>query len=170
MHQIEWLAYVRVKGTVSWEFLLCIFHESVSHQPQSIPLRPFQIFLKICGDIRKSRCTTMHQYQRHRWQNCIWYQRHRQQICHRYQRHRRQIIPLVSLAVLILVANLSLLSMIPAAICHRYQRRQWQIATGINDTGGKFATGANNTGGKQREPLSNCWQIKLNLKKKLSIC
>ncbi len=27
-------------------------------QLQSIPLRPFQIFSKIRGDIRKSRCTT----------------------------------------------------------------------------------------------------------------
>jgi hypothetical protein len=34
------------------------FHESVSPQPQSIPSRPFQIFSKIRGDIRKSRCTT----------------------------------------------------------------------------------------------------------------
>jgi hypothetical protein len=28
------------------------------------------------------------------------------------------------------------------------QRRRWQIATGINNTGGKFATGVNDTGGK----------------------
>ena len=34
------------------------FHESVSPQPQSIPLGPFRIFSKIRGDIRKSRCTT----------------------------------------------------------------------------------------------------------------
>jgi hypothetical protein len=34
------------------------FHESVSPQPQSIPFRPFQIFSKIHGDIRESRCTT----------------------------------------------------------------------------------------------------------------
>ncbi len=34
------------------------FHESVSPQPQSIPFRLFQIFLKILGDIRESRCTT----------------------------------------------------------------------------------------------------------------
>ncbi len=34
------------------------FHQSVSPQPQSIPLGPFRIFLKIRGDIRKSRCTT----------------------------------------------------------------------------------------------------------------
>ncbi len=33
------------------------FHESAP-QPQSIPLRPFRIFSKIRGDIRKSRCTT----------------------------------------------------------------------------------------------------------------
>jgi hypothetical protein len=31
---------------------------------------------------------------------------------------------------------------------HRCQRHRWQIAAGINDTGGKFSTGINNTGGK----------------------
>jgi hypothetical protein len=31
---------------------------------------------------------------------------------------------------------------------HQYQRHRWQIATGINDTGGKFAAGNNDTGGK----------------------
>jgi hypothetical protein len=47
------------KGTVSRDFsLLVFFHESVSPQPQSIQLRPFQIFSKIRGDIRESRCTT----------------------------------------------------------------------------------------------------------------
>ncbi len=46
------------KGTVSRDFLLCFFYESVSPQPQSIPLGPFRIFSKIRGDIRKSRCTT----------------------------------------------------------------------------------------------------------------
>jgi hypothetical protein len=39
--------------------------------------------------------------------------------------------------------------MTPAANLPRCQRRQWQIATGINNTGGKFATGVNDTGGKQ---------------------
>jgi hypothetical protein len=33
-------------------------------------------------------------------------------------------------------------------ICRRCQRRLWQIATGINNTAGKFATGVNDTGGK----------------------
>jgi hypothetical protein len=40
-------------------FCFWFFHESVSPQPQSIPLGPFQIFSKIRGDIRKSRCTTV---------------------------------------------------------------------------------------------------------------
>jgi hypothetical protein len=44
---------------VSQDFLLLVFcHESVSPQPQSIPIGPFQIFSKILGDIRKSNCTT----------------------------------------------------------------------------------------------------------------
>jgi hypothetical protein len=34
------------------------FHQSVSPQPQSIPLGPFRIFSKILGDIRSSRLTT----------------------------------------------------------------------------------------------------------------
>jgi hypothetical protein len=40
---------------------------------------------------------------------------------------------------------------LPRQICHRCQRHRWQIATGINDTGGKFATGVKDTGGKQWE-------------------
>jgi hypothetical protein len=32
----------------------------------------------------------------------------------------------------------------------------WQVATGFNDTGGKFATSVVYTGGKQWEQLSNC--------------
>ena len=47
------------KGTVSRDIRPSgFFHESVFPQPQSIPLGPFQIFSKIRGDIRKSRCTT----------------------------------------------------------------------------------------------------------------
>jgi hypothetical protein len=47
-----------IKGQCHEIFCFWFFYESVSRQPQSIPLGPFQIFLKICGDIRKSRCTT----------------------------------------------------------------------------------------------------------------
>jgi len=42
-----------------------------------------------------------------------------------------------------------------------------QIATSVNDAGGKFAIGVNDTGGKQWEQLSDCWQLKVNLKKKI---
>jgi hypothetical protein len=35
-----------------------LFDESVSPQPQSIPLGPFRIFSKIRGDIHESRCIT----------------------------------------------------------------------------------------------------------------
>jgi hypothetical protein len=34
-------------------------------------------------------------------------------------------------------------------ICHRCQLCRWQIATGINDAGGKFAIFVNDTGDKQ---------------------
>jgi hypothetical protein len=47
---LHWL-----KGIFS---LLVFFHQSVSPQPQSIPLKPFQIFSKLHGDIRSSRLTT----------------------------------------------------------------------------------------------------------------
>ena len=46
------------------------------------------------------------------------------------------------------VANLPPLLTTPAAKFRWYQRHRWQIATGINDAGGKFATGVNDTGGK----------------------
>ena len=62
-------------------------------QPQSIPWRPFQIFSKIRGDIRKSRCTTGVNDTSGKIN------------CHRYQRHRRQIFPRFFLALLIPVAN-----------------------------------------------------------------
>jgi hypothetical protein len=54
-----WRSNSIFKVTVARDFLLLVFfHQSVSPQPQSIPLGPFQIFSKIRGDIRKSRCTT----------------------------------------------------------------------------------------------------------------
>ncbi len=44
-----------LKGQCHETFASGFFHESVSPQPQSIPLGPFRIFSKIRGDIRKSR-------------------------------------------------------------------------------------------------------------------
>jgi hypothetical protein len=48
----------RLKGQCHEIFCFWFFYESVSPQPQSIPLGPFRIFSKIRGDICKSRCTT----------------------------------------------------------------------------------------------------------------
>ncbi len=45
-----------------------------------------------------------------------------------------------------------------------------KFATGVNDTGGKFAKGVNSADGKRWEQLSNSWQLKMNLKKNVSIC
>jgi hypothetical protein len=47
-----------LKGKCHEIFASGFFHESVSPQPQSIPLGPFRIFSKIRRDIRKQRCTT----------------------------------------------------------------------------------------------------------------
>ncbi len=47
-----------LKGQCHEIFCFWFFYESVSPQPQSVPLGPFRIFSKIRGDIRKSRCTT----------------------------------------------------------------------------------------------------------------
>jgi hypothetical protein len=47
-----------LKGQCHEIFCFWFFYESVSPQPQSIPLKHFQIFSKIRGDIRSSRLTT----------------------------------------------------------------------------------------------------------------
>jgi hypothetical protein len=47
-----------IKGTVSREFWLQFFHKSFSSKPLKISFGSFQFFLKILGDICKSRRTT----------------------------------------------------------------------------------------------------------------
>ncbi len=47
-----------LKGQCHKIFDFWFYHESVSPKPLSVLLGPFWIFLKICGDIRSSRCTT----------------------------------------------------------------------------------------------------------------
>jgi hypothetical protein len=42
-----------LKGQCHEIFCFWFFHKTVSPQPQSIPLGPFQIFSEIRGDIRK---------------------------------------------------------------------------------------------------------------------
>ncbi len=50
--------HLPLKGTVSRDFLLQVFHESPSPKPLKMTVGSFRTFLKILGDIRKSRCTT----------------------------------------------------------------------------------------------------------------
>ncbi len=47
-----------LKGQCHEIFCFWFFYESVSPQPQSVPLGPFRSFSTIRGDIRKSSCTT----------------------------------------------------------------------------------------------------------------
>jgi hypothetical protein len=49
---------ILLKGQCHKFFASGFFHESVSPQPQSIPLRPYRNFSKIRGDIRSSRFAT----------------------------------------------------------------------------------------------------------------
>ncbi len=61
------------------------------------------------------------------------------------------VIPIVDTG-----SNFPLVSTTPVANCIRYQRHRRQIATGVKDTCGE-----------QWEQLSDCWQLKMNLKKKI---
>jgi hypothetical protein len=47
-------AFLLLKGQCHELFCFWFFHKSVFPQPQSVLLRPFRIFSKIRGDIRKS--------------------------------------------------------------------------------------------------------------------
>jgi hypothetical protein len=47
-----------LKGQVTRFFASGFFHESASPKPLKITVGSHQIFLKSCGDIRKSRCAT----------------------------------------------------------------------------------------------------------------
>ncbi len=105
----------RLKGQCHEIFCFWFFHESVSLQPQRIPLGSFQIFPKIHGDIRKSRCTTGINITGGNFATGVNDTSGKiatsihdtgGNFCHRYQRHpRRQILPPVSLVLLIPVAN-----------------------------------------------------------------
>ncbi len=54
----RFFALLYLKGQYHEIFCFWFFYESVSPQPQSIPLGPFQIFSKSHADIRSSRLTT----------------------------------------------------------------------------------------------------------------
>ncbi len=89
-----------LKGQCREIFCLWFFHESLSSQPQSIPLRPFRMTL-VAKLLQVST---------------IW-----RQICHLYQRHLQQIFPPVSLVLFITVANLPPVSTISANNGNNYQ-------------------------------------------------
>jgi hypothetical protein len=104
---------------VSRDFFFWFFYESVSPQPQSIPIGPFRIFSKIRGDIRKSRCTTG-------------------------VNDTGGKLPPVSTTR---AANLPPVSTTPSANFATSSPcavdTGGKFATGVNDTGGKFAAGVN---------------------------
>jgi hypothetical protein len=115
---------LQLKGTVSRDFLLLVFYESVCPQPQSIPLGPFRIFSKNRGDIRKSRCTTGINDTGGKFANGV------NETCGK-----------LATGIKDTSGNLPPVSATPAA----------NFATsfaGVVVTGGKFATGVNDTGGK----------------------
>ncbi len=58
MRRKHWVLAETQLNNLKGQCCFWFFYESVSPQPQSIPLGPFRIFSKIRGDIRKSRCTT----------------------------------------------------------------------------------------------------------------
>jgi hypothetical protein len=100
------------------------FHESPSPKPLIITLGSFRIFSKICGDIRKSRCTTGVNFTGGK-------------------------LPPVSTTP---AADLPPISTTPEANFATSSPcvvdTGGKFATGVNDTGGKFAPGVNNAGGK----------------------
>jgi hypothetical protein len=124
-----------VKGTVSRDFLILFFYESVSPQPQSIPLGPFRIFSKIHGDIRKSRCTTGVNDTGGKFATGV--------------NDTGGKLPPVSTTP---AANLPPVSTTPAANFATSSPcpvdTGGKFATGVNDTGGKFAADVNDAGGK----------------------
>ncbi len=155
-----------LKGQCHEIFTSGVFYESVSPKNLSTPLQPFQIFLKIHGDICGSRCTTG--VVDTRWQmekilnqkncnNLVWtplgsrvniyinfcLQIHLKESAAWYCSH---YFPPVSATP---VANLPSVSLIPVAICHPASLTPAELVA-------KFATGVNDTGGAPW--LANFWK------------
>ena len=128
------------------------FHQSVSPQPQSIPLGPFRIFSKIRGDIRSSRLTTGVVDTGGKWEKSLI---------------RKILIILLGHLWIVELTHIHIFAFkftlrylqpnINPIVCHRCRwhrwqicRRcrwyRWQVATGVVDTGGKFAAGDVDTG------------------------
>ncbi len=140
-----------LKGQCHAIFCFRVFHESPSPKPLIITLGSFRIFLKIRGDIRKSRCTTsvnntggnlppvssttsvndtggeFATVVNDTGSKLPPVSTTPTANLHRYQLHRWQILPPVSLVLLTPVANLPPVSTTPVANCHRNQRHRRQI-------------------------------------------
>ena len=112
-----------LKGQCHEIFASGFFHESPSPKPLILTLGSSQIFSKIRGDIRNSRCTTG-------------------------VNDTGGKLPPVSTTP---AANLPPVSTTPlanfATIFPCVVDTCGKLATGVNDTGGKFAAGVNDTGG-----------------------
>ncbi len=90
-------------------------------QPQSISLGPFRIFLKIRGDIRKSRCTTGINNTGGKFATGI--NDTGSKFCHQFPLCCWHPPPVSTIPA----ANLRPVSTMPVANCHRYQRHRRQI-------------------------------------------
>ena len=121
------------------------FHESVSPQHQSFPLRPFQNFLKNRGDIRKSRCTTGVNDTGGKFATGV---NDTGGKLPPVSTTPAANLPPVLLVLLIPVANLPPVSTIPAANLPICQRHRWQT----------------------KGLISGCRYLKVNLKAKMYIC
>jgi hypothetical protein len=124
-----------LKGQCHEIFCFWFFYESVSPQPQSVPLGPFRIFSKIRGDIRKSTCTTGVNDTGGKFATGV--------------NDTDGKLPPVSTTP---AASLPPVSTTPAAnFATSFPcavDTGGKFATGVNDTGDKFAAGVVDTGGK----------------------
>ncbi len=115
---------------MSRDFLLLVFFMNQIPPAAEYSIKIVQIFSKIRGDLRKSRCITGINDTGGKFATVSM--------------KPAAKLPPVSTTPAAIFPPVSLVQ-----ICHRCQRRWWrQIATGINDTSSKFATDVNNTSGK----------------------
>ncbi len=135
-----------LKGQCHEIFCFWLFYESVSPQPQSIPLRPFRIFFQ--NSRRYSQLKVDHLCRWHRWQmKKIFNQKNFNNFVGTPLNSRVNIYINLCLQVHFKVSSAWLISLFATGVVDTGGK----FAAWIVDTGGKFATGLNNTtetGGK----------------------
>ncbi len=129
--------------------------------PLIIPLGLFQIFPKIGGDIRSSRCTTGVVDTGGKWKKSsirkvfvisfghLWVV----ELSYRYIFSFKFILSCQQSDIVPIVCHRC--RFIRSQICRRCCWYRWQLATGVVVTGGKFATGIIDTGGKFATGINN---------------